>query len=215
MRNLAKKLCSEELYTEAATVLRAGEGQLWLRAGDRELAADRAVSCLVEPEPGDRVLVATGETDCVVLAVLSRPGDGAPCISAPGNLAIRLGRGRLSLAARDGVEVTTPRELAVSAASVALRALEGSVVVETLRLLGSRLHAEISKVRLVAAEVDSLAERVRARVKRSYRFIEEFDQVRAEHLDYRARGVARVHGENTVITAAEIAKLDGEQILVG
>ena len=55
---------------EIAVVLDDPQGRLSVRVGERHLAAQRAVSCLVAPEKGDRVLVALTPDGPFVLAVL-------------------------------------------------------------------------------------------------------------------------------------------------
>jgi hypothetical protein len=77
------------------------------------------------------------------------------------------------------------------------------------------VRAQIDKLKLFAEHVDSVAERVAARVRRSYRTVEECDQVRAERIDYVAKGTMTLHAENALLTAEELVKLDGEQIHVG
>jgi predicted O-linked N-acetylglucosamine transferase (SPINDLY family) len=39
-------------------------------------------------------------------------------------------------------------------------------------------------VKCIARAIDTVVERVTQRAKRVYRFVEEFDQLRAEHIDY-------------------------------
>jgi hypothetical protein len=68
---------------------------------------------------------------------------------------------------------------------------------------------------VVADSCDSVFDRLLQRVKRSYRFVEEHDQVRAAQIDYVAQNNASLRGENTLITAKDLVKVDGEQIHLG
>jgi Protein of unknown function (DUF3540) len=52
-------------------------------------------------------------------------------------------------------------------------------------------------------------------VPRSLRTVEAMDQLRAGQIDHVAQGTLNLHGENAVVTAEELVKLDGEQIHVG
>ena len=49
-------------------------------------------------------------------------------------------------------------------------------------------------------------------MKRSYRAVEETDQLRAGQIDYVAKETLSLHGENALLTAEELVKVDGEQI---
>jgi hypothetical protein len=48
-----------------------------------------------------------------------------------------------------------------------------------------------------------------------FRFVEEIDQTRAGTVDLRAQNLMAIRGENAVISARVLAKVDGEQIHIG
>jgi hypothetical protein len=52
-------------------------------------------------------------------------------------------------------------------------------------------------------------------VKRSYRFVEEADQVKAQRIDYAAEKSVCLRGENALVVAEELVKVDGGQIHLG
>ena len=58
-------------------------------------------------------------------------------------------------------------------------------------------------------------ERVTQRVKRSFRFVEDADTVKAGRIDYAADTALTMRAKNTIIAAEELAKVDAEQIQLG
>jgi hypothetical protein len=216
MDNLARKLDIDDAAEEAGTVVSADERGLLVRTGRGDYRARRATSCLLAPAAGDLVLVCTLSSGaCYVLAVLERE-EGAPgAIAYDGDLRVTLPRGRLDLAAQDGVGVTTGKDVSVVAGGVDVKAVRGSLLVQGLSLISGLLVAEVEKAKVVAGAIDSALDRLSQRVKRSYRFVEELDQVKAQQIDYAAKGVMRLHAGNTLMSAEELVKLDGEQIHVG
>lgn len=154
----------------------------------------RSHSCLVEPEVGDFVLIATGTgRGGFVLAVLEREPGASTTLRTDGDARFEVPGGRLSLSARDAVEVAAPE----------------------LSFLGRIVRAEAQRLDAVLGHVDAVLERVSQRVKRSYRFVEEIDAVRAEQIDYRAAQNLSARGKNTLLTAEDLVKVDGAQIHVG
>ena len=73
-----------------------------VRVGSGDYAAKRAVSCLVEPALGDRVLVALHDAGCHVLAVLDREGDAPTRLVAEGDLEVSAPGGRRPAARAPG-----------------------------------------------------------------------------------------------------------------
>jgi hypothetical protein len=198
------------------------EGRITLRNGDHygvsvsgaELRAKRAASCLLVAEPGDRVLVSRG-TECFVLAVLERNGEQPAEMAIDGDATLHARGGRLRLGGSEGVELVTDKAIALLSRAFRLTSSTAEVVVEQLDVVGKRAQASFDEAGLAARTIDTMAERVMERVDRFYRFVGEIDRLRAGHIDYRAEHSVQIKGENTVMTARGVAKIDGEQIHMG
>lgn len=192
-------------------------GDRWSLRTDEGVTASaaRALSCLVDPCLGDRVLVALGSGESYVLAVLQRPGADGVELSAPGDLTVRVPEGAFRVAAREGVELASASELTLTAARVALRAEEGSVAVRALTMVGERLHADLGAVKTIARTVDSLLDRFTQRVKRSYRFVEEVDTLQAESVDQTVRETWHLRARHALTHTEKLVKVDSEQIQLG
>jgi hypothetical protein len=193
------------------------EGVFVVETETREVRARRATSCLLEPVPGDVVLVAAVDFDrhAYVLAVLEREAGAPGNIVADGDLGIKLPGGAFEVMAADGVRVVSSKEVSVVSGAVRVNAVDGSVALERLSFLGKFLRAEIGRAKVFGETLDSMLDRVSQRVKRSYRIIEECDHVRAEQLDYAAKKRLSLHGETALLTAQHLAKVEGDQIHLG
>ena len=162
------------------------------------------------------MLVAALEDGTVyVLAILEREEGQATAISVDGDLTVQLPNGRFSVAAQEGVNLISGKDVAIVTGGLEVNAVRGSFAVEHLSFLGTFLQANIEKAKLVAGSLDSSLERLSQRVKLSYRFVDEIDQVRADQIDYAAKKSLSLHARNAMVTAEELVKLDGEQIQVG
>lgn len=210
----AKKLASTDTHLETGTVERILSGTVEVRQGSRTWQARRARSCLVAPEIGDRVLCALGPEGTFVLAVLEGR-EGATTISADGDLHVQSRDGRVAISSPEGVDLVSGGALAMTSAELHVRAQRGSVAVQELGVFGRLVQAEVAKVALVAHEVDTVLTRLTQRAKRVFRFVDEIDQTRAGTIDLRARNLVGIRGENAVISARVLAKVDGEQIHLG
>jgi len=220
MDNLARESGEDDILQITGTVVdrkgpAAKPGQFEVRSERGTFTAKRAVSCLVEPEPGDEVLLAVGTKRCHVLAVLERE-DGAPVtLTHDGDLRMRLLEGRFTVAAQKGISLMSGDDVSVVTGSMDVKAEHGNFIVKRLSVLGSYAQAEISKVKLVGQTLDTVVERVSQRVKRSYRWVAEIDQTKAEMIDYEAKKLMRIHGKAAVITSEDLVKVDGGQIHMG
>jgi hypothetical protein len=197
------------------TVTAARDKAFKVRVGDIDLLAARATSCLVAPIEGDHVLVAMPPGECYVLAILRRD-NGAPCkIAAEGDLEIAAPKGKVVVSSGEGIDLLTSKETSVVSSRISLHAADVAAVFDRLTYIGARVQAEVKKLRVVATDVDGFFERTLTRVKRSYKFVEEIEQVRAKQIDMTAETSVRVHSESTVITSDGLCKFDGEQIHIG
>jgi hypothetical protein len=215
MESVAKKLEVRVVHQEFAEVLTAGE-VFELAASTGRIHARRAASCLIVPEVGDRVLCAVeSRGDAFVLAVLERKEAASRAtMELPERTVVRAAE-RLSLAANEGVDIVGGGEVRISSAAVEVTSLRTRLASRALEVVGDAVGADLGRVKIVAKSIDGMMERLSQRIKRSFRVVEETDQVKARHLDYAAETVAHFRGEHTVITAKDLVKVNGEQIHVG
>lgn len=190
----------EGTFQATGRVVTLGEDSLEVRCEDATFRARRAFSCLVAPEPGDLVWVA-GAGDVYVLAVLERPGSADARITGEGDLTLELRSGRLTLAATEGVDLISRKTVSVTSERIDARAKEGHLFVDKLTMVGETL--------------DAAFERLSQTVRRCYRRVLDLDSLRAGQIDYASQGNLRLHGENTLMTARQLVKADGEQIHIG
>ncbi|WP_441290190.1 DUF3540 domain-containing protein [Sorangium sp. KYC3313] len=209
-----KKLARPEAYLETGSVERVG-ATLVVRLGASSCEARRAKSCLVAPDVGDKVLCAIEPEGVYVLAVLDGR-EGAPTkLATDGDLVVQARGGRIAVCASERVDIVGAREVAMTGAEVHVRAKKGAIAIDELGFFGRLVQAEVTKIALVAQEADTILTRLTQRAKRVFRFVEEIDQTRAGTVDLRAQNLFGIRGENAIISARVLAKVDGEQIHLG
>ncbi len=216
---LARKLNHNDVTLEQGTVVFSKDGSWAVRVGGVNYAAKRAKSCLVAPSPGDEVLLSFGRGgDCFVLAVLEgseQATNPVTKLEVDGDLEIHVGAGKLDVKAARGVSFSSGAELNLVGKSLSVSALQGTIFVEQLEHLGSRFKAEVEAMRIVGTVCDSFFERVSQRAQRSFRTIEDIDQLRANKVDYAAESTMALRAKHAVVHAEEICKIDASQVQLG
>jgi len=209
-------------YQGLATIVEAVKDEAGLDAawlvddGRQRRTARRAASCLLPPAVGDRVWVVGEAAGALyVIAVLERAQPSAPATLAfPGDVAVTAG-GRLTLAARDDLDLATPAAVGVSAGELHVQARKGRAAIEELSLFARTVFASLAKVTRVGQVLELFVDRVTQRSTHSTRVIEELDHTRAQTIDYRASQTAHVRAEHALVDGAQLVKLDGGQIHLG
>lgn len=205
---------SPQLQQRYGEVTQAGK-TLSVRSGEDLLRARRAASCLLEPMPGDRVLLVTDADDAYVLAVLERAQGNQATLDLPGDTEIRTAGGRLRLSARDGIGLESAADVSLLSTRLNVSAVQGEVLVNSLSFTGDLLRGCVDRIKLVGRSFDSVLDRFYQRVSRSYRHVDEIDQVKASQMHYEAKNTLSLHAKHAVITADELVKVDSEQIHMG
>ncbi|MBX6372850.1 MAG: DUF3540 domain-containing protein [Acetobacteraceae bacterium] len=197
-------------------VLRAGEETLLVEAGSARLPARRAVSCLVEPEPGDLVLLGGGAERPYILAVLERRSTAPLRLAVQGDLEIAATAGRLALRGETGAEVASPAAVTITAGDeLTVTGRRARLLLDEVVHVGRSLAAHIGSLKVVGEALETLMGRILSRARRSYRFVEEGDHLRSGTIDHRAEGTLHLRGANALVTASTIAKVDAGQIHLG
>lgn len=145
-------------WLEANIALELGEGKYLLDDGRM---AQPALSCVVQPMLGDKVLVATCEQgENYIVHLLARPRSASACLSVPGMQQLNIMQAQLELHASQ---------------SLALRAL-GDVEISTssgvLRLSARNLFTTVS---------ESLVENVRNYIGQAEQYLLDVEQVLRMH----------------------------------
>jgi hypothetical protein len=183
---------------------------------DGIFAARHAFSCLVEPAVGDRVLVAGDPGNALfIIAVLERPGNAPVSIPISRDVTIGVSNGSFSIAAAHGINLVSAKDMTLTSSELNISAPRASIFFENLTYLGNVIFAEIEKVKLIGRFFHSIIDSVSQRVKRSYRVVEDIDHVRSSQIDYRASKNMSLRGQNALINAEELVKIDGDQIHLG
>ncbi len=214
MQNNVRALRPSEMVQEAARVLSVTPDGTMVQSEAGVYRAQRAVSCLVAPEVDDVVLLATSERGtCYVLAVLEREAM-ATRLSVEGDLELS-STGQVRIAAPEGVDLVSQKRVGVVSAEVKVNAVEAKVATQKATVVGRFLQTEFERVKSFANAIDGVFGRFSQRAKSSIRRVEGLEQLKAEHIDHSAQKTMTLHGENAVVTARQLVKVDGEQIHVG
>jgi len=178
-------------------------------------AARAALSCLVQPEPGDLVLVAEGGDVTYVLAVLERRGTQPLRLIGRGDVELAAEGGRLLLRGEAGIGIETPGRLDASAEETVLQGRRARFSFAEATGSVRRMTAEFGAMKVVADALERVVGRLMTRARRSYRFVEEGEHLRAGTIDHAAQGTMHIRAEHAVIKAGSIVKVDGGQIQLG
>lgn len=199
----------------AAKVLAAEDGRVTLDLDGGSADAETALSCLVRPESGDRVLVAVADGKLYVLAVLARSHPGPLNLASERDIAIASTGGSVAIAAAEALSLDAGGRARVSAADLDLHAARGRFVIDEVLHVGRLVTAHVARLRAIGDFFETLAEHVLTRAKRSSRFVEEADQLRGGEIDHRATGTLQISGKTTLIAGETLVRVDAEQIHMG
>ncbi|EMX8467019.1 DUF3540 domain-containing protein [Serratia marcescens] len=173
-------------------------GNLSVEADGRGWVCQRAVSCVIAPQIGDRVLFSAVDDQIWLLAVLERANPASAELSVPGDL-----------------HICSQGELSLSSATLRVSATQGDCHVSEMQYSGDQLSAWVSLSRIVGKHAESVWQTITQVSHNLLRTTRQTEQVRAGQLDMKAEDYARLHAHNTIITSKAVTKVDAEQIHMG
>ena len=143
MESVARKIEVKAVFQQFGEALAVAGHTVTVRTPLADIPAKRAASCLLEPAVGDRVLLAVEDGGAAyVLAVLDREDGAQATISVEGDLVLRSLRGRVSVAAQEGVDIVS----AATARATASRTLFSSSPPATISFPGKSAPSDQSNV---------------------------------------------------------------------
>lgn len=178
--------------------------------------AQRAASCLIEPERGDVVLVVHGQTatDAYIVAVLSRAEPDKAKLVLPGGIAMQSDAGALTVRARR-VSLEASESVAMQAPSVSLSGISGEMRFMRLEAVAQKMRAHFGAVQGLAQSVTTTVGRLVQRVGNSLRQVEKLDETRAGRVRMQVEDRFDLKSRHASVRAVGQVKIDGEKIDLG
>ncbi|NUU02188.1 DUF3540 domain-containing protein [Herbaspirillum robiniae] len=178
--------------------------------------AQRADSCLIQPDCGDTVLVCAGggNAPAYILAVLARAERDSAVLALPGGVALNTDHGKLTVSGRQ-LEMAATEGLTLQAPTLGVAALRGEMKFGSLETSAQQVQARFGAVSLMARVLNSTVDRLVQKAKNSLRWTEGLDETRAGRVRAQVQGRHEIRAGHATVIAEGQVKIDGEKIDLG
>lgn len=190
-------------------VVDSSGGRLSVHTDSGEFCCERAASCLLLPAPGDRVLLSAQLPDEIyVLAVLvRRPGTPRQTELGEG-VVLEVGEpGRLEISAKSTLQLRT--------GDISLLAQKANMLVAEVSLTVREALIGFAALRWVGGLLEGSVDRVSQWMGASQRTVKGLDQSRSGSSEVCVDQIMSVRGQQVLISAEKLAKIDGDQVHIG
>ena len=218
MLNLAVQREKTQPVLTNGRIIRQGETGYWVETDNGRIQAQKAVSCLITPLPGDYSLLSEDSLgDWYILAVLSRPESyGASTdldFSGPLNLNIK-GAG-LTVASEGEITMTSATGLNLLQPRVSLEAESAEAAVGCLSIIGRSLKSKIGVIESVAERVENVFGHLTQKLIDHFRYVSGHEEVQTRSSRYLAEDALTMQARRAEYTAAEMIRINADQIHMG
>ncbi len=196
----------ESVEFGCGTVTAAAEGKYHvLTEYGVVLSAHKAESCLITPEPGDRVLIALETNDdAFILSILSRKNVETR-ISMPGRVIIE----------GDEISLRGNKTASIEAPEVKLSGIHGEVSFAGFSFIASWCETRVKKAAVFAHKLDTVIDTLAESIRNSFRNIECMEQTKAGRIRTVVKERFFLKSKNASVLAEEDVSVDGKQIHIG
>uniref|UniRef100_UPI004057049B DUF3540 domain-containing protein n=1 Tax=Candidatus Electrothrix sp. TaxID=2170559 RepID=UPI004057049B len=168
----------------------------------RLIRAERAPSCLLQPEQNDLVLISEDTFGNVnILTILEREDDKAAMVSVAGDLSITA-KNTLALQGKQGINMLTQK--------ISLKADQGKIKLNELAFAGELFTACGRQLRSLYQHVEIHAKGIIERTNRLYRRIKDEDS-RLGRMQYRVQEDYNVQAKDGFFDADNLMDLKGKK----
>ncbi len=216
MNNLAPKEKQAFVVEEYGHIVGKTGDRYQVETTTGRVEALRAVTCLIEPGVGDKVLVCLAEGEAAyVLAILDRPDQADFHMAVPGNLTVSSTKGSIRMKAKDTIALSSERSVEMSSACLNTTFHTAQLVFHKLLYMGHIFEATLSRIKTVSRVVEAISERFHQIAGTSYRTIKESEHLRTGTYHCIVDKLLSMRGKYTVLTAKTDVKINGKHIHMG
>ncbi len=205
----------QSLSLEEATVIGAGNDNWIIQSDSGTYRARQAVSCLVLPEIGDRVLSAalsSGESS--ILAILRRDSSDSTQLRFPGSVDIQAADS-VRIVANDNIDALCAGKMNLDAHELTQHATDSHAIFERCNVTATEATHSFKKFKLLASYLETVSDTSRAVMKHSFRMISAFESVSAGDLMHKIRNRFSVQSRQAAMLADEDARVNGKRVHLG
>lgn len=190
------------------------DGEFLVDIAGKAICCRRAYSCLVIPEPGDRVMLVGDAGPIYITAILERQGNRSVRIAMDGDLTVKA-TGHICLEGTAGASLHGGKNLDLAGEQVTLQSKESEFIAEKAAFLCAEVQGHVGLLRLIGNSMEAVFQRMAQTCRHSFRAIAGTDHLRAAHMDHEASESLRLHARNMLLTAEDLTKIDADQIHLG
>lgn len=198
--------------------------------GDRGLLrARRAVDCLLEPRPGDRVLLLLDSRSCYILHILDRTdSDAEATVLLPSRTTVRTAASSPAPSDHNGFEQTgsalhlvsgnvqlSGNQLDLQAKVLTARAETLSFTATAMRFAGRSLTRSFATAHSLFTHLFEKAQRAIGHYGTSIQQVQELDETTAGRQRITVRESLRIRSGSASLRAEESVDVDGKNIKIG
>jgi hypothetical protein len=200
---------------DEALVIGGGNENWIVQSNYGTFKAKKAVSCLVAPEIGDRVLsvnLSSGESN--ILAILERKQSDITKLQFEGNVDISASQS-IRLLASERLDAFAGSKMNLDTNELTMRSKLSSMIFDRLNITGNEAHGGVNKVKLIAKYLETVSETSRQVMKNSFRLISGLDSVNASEILQKVKNRFTVQSRQASMLAEEDAKVNGKRVHLG
>ncbi len=206
-REAADTIIPGAIMDTARVVKREDGGFLLVTPDTLALRGRKAAGCLLEPEENDTVLIARNTSSGVYILTVLERGESPGRIVLPTDTTMATSGGSLKLAGAQATVIESPQ--------VTLSGARGDLTFAELELTAGTTRARSGRLSLVAATIDTVAERITQRVRDCFRRVSRMDSTKAGQVRISAESRFSVTAGDAALTAQRDVKIDGDKIRLG
>lgn len=186
----------------------------WVETDEGVCKAIKSVSCLIEPLIFDEVLLSSDHNEkSYILSVLEREKNVKSNLVFDGDVSFEVRRGDLEFNAQS--VCLSGEHISMTSKELDISSLNGKARIHDFTFLGNVFSSQVNSIKIIAKTMHSVIERLTQKVKRSYRWIESLEQIKAGRLSYFARESIFLKGKRSSLLAEKKVKIDAEKIHLG
>ena len=198
---------------QIATVISV-EGQTWrVECDGRTVLAQKAFSCLVVPQPDDKVLLSGDDAHSFIIAIVERPESQDMTLQVGPETSVT-GAQNLALHSAETTTLVSHQINQVATKQV-VKADELITEFNSGVVSGQQLHAKVGRLHVISDWINTLAKQAVQQFQRYVRKTDQMDSVEAGNISRKTPGLYNLNTHHTIMVSRKDTRIDGEHIHMG
>jgi len=215
INNVMPLFSGQSSELEYGLVQSCSQEKFIIKADSGIYSANRAFSCLLMPQAGDKVMCVFLDKQYYILAIIERPNEQSMELSFPSDVILMSRNGQFNIHSNKAVGINSSENIDLSSQQLNVVAEKSLFNINSIIAVAKQYSGHVQAMQVISKSIETVADRSISSFKFALKNVEGLDQTKAGDVISSIKNLFSLRSRQAAILAKKDIKVDAQRIHMG